>query len=229
MFQEPNFMPRAQNEIIRLGLVDSQQILLESLCHRFNEFSDVQVAMTATAAETAVPLIGETAPDILLLDVDLPDQNGFEVLEAIRQESPLTRVILLTDFVSDIFIEQALRHDVKCYLTKSVPFDQLVECIRRVMEGHVYFCDEVNDRLEFNPHIGKPTVKSRNAIVSLTNRQLEVLRYLALGASVKEVATSMHISEKSVDSHKYRIMQKLGIHDRVHLARFAIREGLVMP
>ncbi len=97
------------------------------------------------------------------------------------------------------------------------------------MRGDRCFSNEALDRLDYNPAIKRYLVRSTSYLLTLTNRQLEVLRHLARGESVKEVAKAMVLSERAIESHKYRIMQKLGIHDRVELARYAIREGLTVP
>lgn len=96
-----------------------------------------------------------------------------------------------------------------------------------VCRGEKYYSNEVLDRLEYDPEQGEYQVKTHSYLSTLTLRQLQVLRHLVRGESVKEVAKTMTLSERAIESHKYRIMQKLGIHDRVELARFAIREGLM--
>jgi DNA-binding NarL/FixJ family response regulator len=112
---------------------------------------------------------------------------------------------------------------------KGEPFQELVSAIERVAEGEWVFSQEVLDRLIFDQQSQEYAVRHESDLSALTSRQLEVLRHLACGQSVKEISQMMHLSQKSVDSHKYRIMNKLGIHDRVLLARFAIREGLMVP
>ena len=105
----------------------------------------------------------------------------------------------------------------------------LSDAILRAVAGESSFSPEVLERLNFNQETKRYSLKVESSLSTLTGRQVEVLRHLARGESVKEIARLMHLSHKSVDSHKYRIMNKLGIHDRVELARFAIREGLLTP
>ncbi|HUQ70299.1 MAG TPA: response regulator transcription factor, partial [Planctomycetaceae bacterium] len=134
-----------------------------------------------------------------------------------------------TGFLADIFIEQSLKLGFSGYLLKSEPLRELVSAIERVAAGEPVFSQAVAERLTFDPDKSQYVVRHESDLSALTLRQLEVLRHLACGQSVKEISHMMKLSQKSVDSHKYRIMNKLGIHDRVLLARFAIREGLMVP
>ena len=103
----------------------------------------------------------------------------------------------------------------------------MISAIHAVAEGRPVFSERIRSRLDFDGEQNSYSLKINQAAADLTARQLEVLRHLARGASVKEVAKLMHLSQKSVDSHKYRIMNKLGIHDRVDLTRYAIREQII--
>ncbi len=163
------------------------------------------------------------------MDVNLPGRGTFDAAEAVLSESPELRIILLTDQLADIFVGQAMRIRAAGYLLKNENFDRLCQVIERAVEGETYLSPEVKERVYFDPTEARYLPRIESDLTLLTTRQLEVLRHLARGDSVKEIAKQMHLSQKSVDSHKYRIMSKLGIHDRVELARFAIREGLMLP
>ena len=214
---------------IRISLLDDHLILLQALADRINAEQGMQVVSTASTAEQGLRGILETCPDIAILDVELPGRGVFDIAGQINVRQKQTKILFLTGYLSDVFIEQALKHEARGYLMKGEPIEYLIDCIRRIDAGEYCFSEEVARRLEFNPDRKRYFVRGNNPLGSLTSRQLEVLRRLAKGESVKEVAKSMHISQKSVDSHKYRIMHMLGIHDRVTLARYAIREGLTLP
>jgi len=214
---------------IRVALVDDHLILLEALAARIGAQPDMTVVATATNADEGLRAILETQPDVAVMDVELPERGSFEIAAEIRSRGNQTRLLFLTGFLSDVFIEQALRLKAHGYLMKGEPVETLFEGIRKVALGDYCFSKEVEDRLDYD-RVRKRYLLSRTHPLSvLTTRQLEVLRHLAKGESVKQVAKMLHLSEKSVDSHKYRIMHKLGIHDRVQLARYAIREGLLLP
>ena len=127
----------------------------------------------------------------------------------------------------DIYIEQALRSKAAGYVLKTDSLASLLTAVQTVSKGGTFYSEPIRDRVSIDPATGSARAQFESRLTQLSDRQLEVLRHLAYGLSVKDVARKMHISVKSVDSHKYRIMQSLGIHDRVDLARYAIREGLV--
>lgn len=214
---------------IRVVLVDDHQMLLEALAQRVGGDAEIEVVGTAGNGDDALQIIRELRPDVAVLDVDIPGRGSFDVAGELASRQRETKFIFLTSYLTDVFIAQALKVKAQGYLMKGEPVNVLVDGIKRVSRGEICFSQEVVKRLVYDSNRNQYTVRSESRLVSLTGRQLEVLRHLARGESVKEVARAMHLSEKSVDSHKYRIMHKLGIHDRVELARYAIREGLTLP
>jgi len=189
----------------------------------------MEVVCTATTAEDGLRQMLESRPDVILLDVDLPGRGAFDLAAEIRSTFNSAKLIFLTGFSSDVLVDQALRLRASGYLMKIEPIHFLLDAIRAVAAGELRFSREIEDRITFDTVTKRYILHTAHPMSELTFRQMEVLRHLAKGESVKEVARLMHLSQKSVDSHKYRIMHKLGIHDRVELARFAIREGLLLP
>ncbi|MCA8991694.1 MAG: response regulator transcription factor [Planctomycetaceae bacterium] len=214
---------------IRILLADSQQMFLDGLVAMFSKDPNWQVVATSTDSSKAFFQIVEQVPDIIIMDVELAGRGAFTVAEEVASRFPATKIVFLTGFESDVLVEQALRLDVAGYLLKSDSFTQLVANLRAILQGEKRYSERVFDRLEFDSTQQEFQVKSTTYLSGLTSRQLEVLRHLVRGESVKEVAKAMMLSERAIESHKYRIMQKLGIHDRVELTRFAIREGLTIP
>ncbi|QDT25157.1 response regulator transcription factor [Gimesia panareensis] len=216
-------------DLIRIVLVDDHLMLVDSLVSRFHRDTDIEVVGTATNADDGLSLILETEPDVVILDVELPGRGSFDIAEEISSRLKNTKMIFLTGYLSDIFIELALRVNAVGYLLKGEPIESLIHAIKKAARGEYCFSQSVQERLIYDQKKNRYSIQSQSILTSLTSRQIEVLRHLARGKSVKEVARSMHLSEKSIDSHKYRIMHKLGIHDRVELARYSIREGLTLP
>ena len=214
---------------IRILLADSQQMFLDGLVAMFSKDPNWQVVATSTDSSKAFFQIVEQVPDIIIMDVELAGRGAFTVAEEVASRFPATKIVFLTGFESYVLVEQALRLDVAGYLLKSDSFTQLVANLRAILQGEKRYSERVFDRLEFDSTQQEFQVKSTTYLSGLTSRQLEVLRHLVRGESVKEVAKAMMLSERAIESHKYRIMQKLGIHDRVELTRFAIREGLTIP
>jgi len=215
---------------IRIVLIDDHRLVTEPLAMRINAEPDLEVVATAADGDTGLQVVLDQQPAIVILDVNVPGRGAFEIAHEIGGRVPSAKILFLTGFLSDILLEQALRlKPTRGYLLKGESADFLISAIRRVAMGETCFSPEVHERLFFRPAEKRYTVQNESRLSELTGRQLEVLRHLANGESVKEVARALHLTEKSVDSHKYRIMHKLGIHDRVGLARYAIREGLLLP
>jgi DNA-binding NarL/FixJ family response regulator len=214
---------------IQVAIVDDHTMLVEALVERLNADPGLRVVLTADNGDDGLRGILQTGPDVAVLDLELPGRGAFDVAGEIHSRQKQTRVLFLTGYLSDVFVEQALKCNAYGYLLKGEPVDRLIACIKRVASGERCFSPDVESKLHHDPARNRYTMRSESALSQLTNRQLEVLRHLARGESVKEVAKSLQLSQKSVDSHKYRIMHKLGIHDRVKLTRYAIREGLMLP
>ncbi|MBU6414352.1 MAG: response regulator transcription factor [Planctomycetes bacterium] len=165
-------------------------------------------------------------PHIVLFDIDMPGLSCFEAARMIRNRVPETKVVFLSAFAHDNYIEQALACEARGYLTKGQSPQTISEAIRSVANGGSSFAPEVQSRLVIDSDgVRLGTSLTRNSL--LTPRELEVLKYLANGMSKKEIASTMHLSVKTIDNHSTSLMTKLDIHDRVDLARYAIREGLI--
>ncbi len=190
---------------------------------------DIEVVASVSNGNEALERSRELEPDIVLLDIDMPGMLSFEAAREILQCSPKTRVIFLSAFFHDRYIEEALSTGASGYLTKNEPPAKVIAAIRNVARGVSYFSPEVQSRLVVDVD-GLRLKNSRPTRASLlTKREIETLRYIARGLAKKEVANLMGLSIRTIDSHVRNIMEKLDIHDRVELTRFAIREGLAEP
>ena len=213
---------------IRVALIDAQLMFSESLAGLIDGDPDMHVVGTASNVAEGSRLLAASRPDVALLEVDFSDQNPFQ-LAADSAGHAWAKIIFLTSYLSDVFIAEALRAGACGYVLKSEPAAVLLHAIGDVHSGEQHFSESVRARLEYDARRNRQGLRAENRLQSLSVRQVEILRQLAKGRSVKEVARMLRISEKSVDSHKYRIMHRLEIHDRVELARYAIREGLTVP
>lgn len=213
----------------RIAIVDESALFLELIAAQFRMQQDFSVAGTASDYEAGLALITAHPVDLLVLEVGLPGRGSFELaVEARRMQAGL-RVVFLTSCLSDVFIDAALSLGASGYLLKEEPFDVLAEHLRRILRGDRRFSPRVQARLKRETRQAPLRSRSAACLASLTHQQLEILRHLARGDSVKEVAQKVDLSPRSIEGLKYRIMQQLGLHDRVALARFAIREGLTLP
>jgi len=217
------------SQLITILVVDDHGLIRDMLKRYLDEEADMRVVGCESNARDAVRLCVAAQPDVVLLDIDMPGLSAFEGGRLIKTQCPATRLIFLSAFSHDHYIEQALALEASGYLTKSEPPAAVIQAIRGVMAGTVYFSDEVQARIVVD-HQGARlahTFESRTRL--LTERELEMLAYIARGLSEKEIARTVGISVKTVEQHCTHLMDKLAIHDRVELARLAIREGLVEP
>lgn len=218
-----------EQRVVRVALLDPQKAFVESFSVQINAQPDMQVVAAGDSLESVLQGIVDAPADVVLLDIDIDGQSAFQVGREIKSRDLPTALILLTSHISDLSLQQALKLKMRGYLLKSEPIANLLSAIRMVAHGQDCYSDRVRRRLQFDADHNRYRFDAAHPLADLTSRQFEVLLHLAQGRSVKEVARCMHLSQKSVDSHKYRIMHKLGIHDRVLLARYAIREGLIQP
>jgi len=208
-------------------LLDEQPIVLDALSSHLNRIPDFEVMAAFTHSDRAYFEIMNRRPDLVVMDLELPGRGAIDVAEQIASRLPATRTVFFTQYDTDIFIDIAIRLGCGGYLLKSEPITRIVEGIEHIAQGKTVYSDRIQERLHFDRESRQYVVKTQNFFSGLTLRQIQVLRHLARGESVKEVAKIMMLSERAIESHKYRIMQKMGIHDRVVLTRFAIREGLM--
>ena len=160
------------------------------------------------------------------MDIDMPGMICFDAAERIKSRLEEVQIIFLSSALHDHYIESALKIGASGYLHKGEPTETLAMAIREVAAGGVYFSDEIRGRIVEKEGSYSLAEGAKMRSQTLTDREIEVLRYLARGLTKKEIASLMHLSPKTIESHSARVMDKLDIHDRVELARYAIREGL---
>jgi len=218
--------------VIRIHLMTTDRLLGECLAHRLAAEPDLRVvAATKDRPDQRLDTTFEVTAggDVAVLEADVLRDGGPSAAESLREQAPDLPLLLFNAPVSDLFLDFALKYDALGYLTREEGIDALLHGIRRVADGEPAFSQEIRPRLHFDSSTHRfRRIENRNGR-SLTLRQVEVLQHLATGRSAKETAQLLGISRKTIESHKYRIMSKLGVNDRVALARYAIREGLVRP
>lgn len=214
---------------ISIVLADDHTLFREMLRERLERESDFTVAACVEKAQEAVIAAADCRPSIALLDIAMPGLSAFEGARLIQETSPLTRIVFLSGFIQDRFIQQALDLGAAGYLLKTDGEARLLGALRRAAAGGSCFSQPIRQRIIVGATglslIDQPV--SRASL--LTDREREVLAQIAAGLSKKAIARVLGISDKTVDHHCHNLMTKLDIHDRVELARFAVREGLVTP
>ncbi len=211
---------------IRVLLVDDHALVRDMLRERLQRELSMQVVATAASADEAVALVPELQPDVILMDIDMPGLICFEAARRILASHPQTRFIFLSAFCHDHYIAESVRFGAYGYLTKQEPPDRVVTAIRAAMRGEVTYSNAVRERLVIEPTGVRLATSCEPRLESLSAREVETLRYISRGLSMKEIAALMCVGRRTAEKHTENLMRKLAIHDRVELARFAIREGL---
>jgi len=214
---------------IRILVVDDHALVREMLATRLAAEDFLTVVGAVADADAAVATAGQTTPDVVLMDIDMPGMSAFDAVREIKALAPCARILFLSGYLNDSYIEQALVLEASGFLSKSESIDSIVAAVRAVARGRVCFSPEVQKRLVVDAGGARLATARHSRIEMLTDRERQILRYLAQGLTKKEIARVVGISPKTVDQHSAHLMGKLDIHDRVELARFAIREGLLEP
>ncbi len=201
---------------MRIMVVDDHPIVRDGLTALIERREDMTVVAQAANAAEAIAAFREQRPDVTLMDLRLPDRDGVSAIEAIRQEFPQARMLVVTTFDGDVDIQRALRAGAMGYILKDTPREQLMDAIRTVYNGGFCVPPEVASKLA--EHYGIP---------KLTARELEVLRLIAQGKSNATVGADLTITEGTVKLHVNSILSKLAANDRTHAVIIALRRGLL--
>ena len=208
----------------RVLLVDDHALVRAGIRALIEGNDGIEVVAETGDGREALRLIEELRPDLVLLDITLPVINGFDVLEEISKRQLETRVIFLTVHEATEYAMRALRAGAAGYLPKSAASDELEEAIKTVAQGGTYVSHEISKKglLDF-----AKAHTQQDLLASLTPRQSEVLKLIAEGHSTKTIARKLNISVKTVESHRAKLTERLGIRDVAGLVRFAIKMGLI--
>ncbi|OGR25117.1 MAG: DNA-binding response regulator [Desulfobacca sp. RBG_16_60_12] len=209
-------------------IADDHQIVREGLRSLLAKEPWIRVVGEAAEGRTAVRLARELAPDVILMDVAMPDLNGIEATRQIVAEFPAIRILALSMHDDRRFVLKMLKAGAKGYLLKDCAYKDLVKAIRVVLANRIYLSSEVADILE-QDSLASATAKESSALQTPSPREREVLHLLAEGESSHRIAESLHISIKTVESHRAQLMAKLKVRSVAELTKYAIREGLTAP
>ncbi len=215
--------------MIRVILADDQALVREGFAMILGSQEDIEVVGEASDGAAALALVRELSPDVVLMDVRMPGIDGIEATRRLLNGSDSrTRVLILTTFDLDEYVYEALKAGASGFLLKDVPRAQLVAAVRAVAAGDQLLSPSIVRKLieEFVRH-GPREAGIPAALADLTERELEVLRLVARGQSNAEIAKELYLSEATVKTHVHHMLQKLGLHDRVHAVVLAYESGLV--
>jgi DNA-binding NarL/FixJ family response regulator len=209
---------------IHVLLADGRKILREGLCVLLEKHADIKVIGEAEDAQGAVKLAKALSPDIVIVNLALATRGAQDLLQAMRAACPTARVLALTLWPNTTFIREILEAGAAGCLTKECASADLVTAIRTVMNHKVYLSPRIAEAV-VNGYV-LPAGKSAGGVRALSARERQILRRIADGETTKQIALAFKVSTKTIETHRRRIMQKLGKHSVAELTKYAVREGL---
>lgn len=203
-------------------IVDDHPIVREGLSQLINAENDLEVCGDAANVQEALETLEHSEPDIVILDLSLPDRDGLELLREIRNETSHLPVLVLSMHDEAMYAERLLSAGANGYIMKQAAADQLLTALRRVLAGGVYVSERLGSSMIDRISSGGAG-QSANPIERLSNRELQVLNLIGQGRTTREVAETLNLSVKTVESHRQRIKKKLNLQTSAQLTQFAVR------
>jgi len=213
------------NTPISILLADDHRILRTGLRNLFDQQKDMKIIGEADDGRMAVSMARELSPSVVVMDITMPELNGVEATRQIVADSPGAKVIALSAHSDRRFVSEALKAGAVGYLPKASPFDELTTAVRAVAAGKIYLSPRVAN-VVIEDYVRGGTPGKSSAFTALSPREREVLQLIAEGLATKEVAHRLHVSVKTIETHRARIMDKLSLDSVAELTKYAIREGL---
>ena len=211
---------------IKIILADDHRLFRDMLSSLLDERTGMEVVARANNGRETVKLVREHRPDVVIMDITMPDLNGIDATGQINSESPEVKVIGLSMHSDKRFITGMFKAGAKGYLDKDCAFKELTKAIFTVLKGRIYLSQKIFDTLFPGDSLGNFFGSDHATFNSLTKREREILQLIAEGWQTKEIAFHLSISPKTVDTHRHNIMDKLNMNSIAELTKFAIREGL---
>jgi two-component system response regulator NreC len=212
---------------VRVLIADDHAVIRSGLRLLLESRPDFQVVGDAGTGQETIDQVLRLQPDILLLDIAMPDMNGLEVARQVRAQAPGVRIIVLTMYDDEEYLRQFLELGVSGYVLKRAADTELVDAIRAVHRGESFIYPSLMGRLIDSYLKQPPPAKTGESGGELSPRELEVLRLVALGNTSQQIADQLLISVNTVETHRAHIMEKLGLRGRAQLVRYAIAKGLL--
>jgi DNA-binding NarL/FixJ family response regulator len=209
---------------IKILLVDDHALVRAGLHKLITGFKGCQIIGEAANGREAIQMARTVVPDIVLLDITMPELNGLDACEKILTESPALNVILLSMHANEVFVGQGLRAGAKGYVLKDAAPEELEIAIRAVANGGIFLSARVSGSSAHPAREGG----LRSGVAELSQRQREVLQLIAEGHSTRDIAERLHLSVKTIETHRAQIMARLDIRDVAGLTRYAIRAGIIV-
>jgi DNA-binding NarL/FixJ family response regulator len=213
---------------INVFIADDHSVVREGLRLLLEAHADMKVVGDAGDGRQAVSDIRQLCPDVVLMDIAMPELNGIEATRQIKDRCPSTQIVILSMYATNEHIFQALHAGALGYLLKESASSEVVTAVRTVHNGRRYLCRKIDETM-LGSYLNCTASKVRSPVESLSNREREVLQLVVEGKSSAEIADILSLSPKTVETYRSRLMQKLNIKDIPGLVKFAIQHGLTRP
>lgn len=210
---------------LKIVIADDHQLLRQGLRALLHDESDMEVVGEAENGHEAVALTKQLSPDVVVMDVGMPELNGMEATRQILADRPGTRILALSMHTDKRFASGMLQAGATGYLLKDAAFDELISAIRTVAGGKTYLSPQITE-VVMEDYVQRLGGGGGGVFSVLSAREREVLQAMAEGRSTKDIAERLHVSVKTVETHRQQIMNKLNIHSVAELTKYAVREGL---
>lgn len=220
-------MPKQSNSTIRILLADDHAILRSGLKALLNMEADLEVVGEASNGREAVLMAKQLSPDVIVMDISMPEMDGLQAAEEIHRLGLPCRIVMLTVHADEDYLFQTLRMGASGYVLKSSADTELIDAIRTAHRGEVFLYPSAVKKL-LGEYLRGESAEGRRERDVLTSREREVLKLTAEGYTNNEIAEKLVISPKTVDTYRQRIMEKLNLHRRSELVRYALQKGLLV-
>jgi DNA-binding NarL/FixJ family response regulator len=210
---------------MRVMLADDHRMFRQGLKTLLGSREDIDVIAEASDGREAVEMASSCNPDVIIMDVSMPGLNGIEATRKITTDQPGVKIIGLSMHTDRRYTSELLKAGAAAYVPKDGAFEELEQAVRSVMSGEVYLSPRVAAGL-VDDYVRQPQSPAPSVFERLTAREREVLQLMAEGQATKEIAATLHVSVKTVETHRRQIMEKLNIYSVAELTKYAIREGL---
>jgi len=214
---------------IRIFLVDDHQLVRDGIKALLTGAGNIDIIGEATNGKELLEKIKEVQPDIILMDISLPDISGIELTRTLSRQYPMVRILILSMYTNEDFVFNAIKAGAKGYLPKNTSRQELLDAIGAIFDGQEFFSDSISKVIlkSYLRQATQPESTAEKQEQPLTKRELEILKLFAEGLNNKEISTKLDISIRTVESHKNHIINKLGLKSTVEMVKFAIRNKIV--
>jgi DNA-binding NarL/FixJ family response regulator len=207
--------------LAKILIVDDHPLVREGMAMRISAEHDLVVCGEAATEDAALALVGETSPDLIIVDISLKSGHGIELIKHVRSRHPTIRMLVVSGFQESLYAERALRAGAMGYLNKQESNEKMIEAIRAGLDGKRYIGPEITRRLTAQALDGR--VANEDVVDQLTDRELEIFRMIGKGLTSGGIASELHLSSHTIDTHRENIKRKLGAKTAAELNRHAVQ------